>query len=133
MAGLLLTVACLLVPACFIHGAAFLSRPKEMTIRYGTVEHQRTVVRRYCEWDGHKVLPGSTWTTACCMHCTCTDRGLECYTHGVYEVEHDCLVLVNEVCEIEIVDSADPNQPCQQFTEGPPGGVVTQGIQLEAK
>ncbi|XP_066296008.1 beta-microseminoprotein E1-like [Branchiostoma lanceolatum] len=133
MAAMFLTVLSLLAAASLLHGAAFLSKTKEMTIRYGTKDHERTVVRRYCEWNGHQVLLGSTWTTACCMHCTCTSYGLECYTHGVYMTPPGCLVLVNEVCEVEIVDSTDPNQPCQPLIAGPPGGVVTQGIPLEAK
>ncbi|CAH1245333.1 Hypp7464 [Branchiostoma lanceolatum] len=89
-------------------GAAFFVPISSETTMYGS----RPVVRQFCEWEGKKMMIGSSWKTTDCLSCSCSDTGLFCSGGGVYAPIPGCMVLIDETCRAQLVDSNDPYQDC---------------------
>ncbi|XP_046576528.1 uncharacterized protein LOC124284500 [Haliotis rubra] len=99
-------------------GYGYLELPTETTNQFGT----KLV---YCEYQNMKMLPDSTWRTTECEQCECTNSGLFCegfgFNAGLFGAPEECDV-VNDGCDIRLVDAADHTKDCQPFREGPPPG-----------
>ncbi|XP_035693461.1 prostate-associated microseminoprotein-like [Branchiostoma floridae] len=79
---------------------------------YGPEGNVRVVSTQYCEWEGKKMMIGSSWKTTGCEQCSCSEAGLFCAGSGRYLVPDHCLLLVDETCQTELVDANDPFSPC---------------------
>nr|AAS57720.1 beta-microseminoprotein [Branchiostoma belcheri tsingtauense] len=88
--------------------------------QYGPEGNVRVVTTPYCEWEGKKMMIGSSWKTTGCEECSCTDSGLSCSGSGIYMVPDHCLLVVDENCQTDVVDADDPFSPCgmPQFHRG---------------
>ncbi|KAI8514198.1 hypothetical protein Bbelb_085220 [Branchiostoma belcheri] len=80
---------------------------------YGPEGNERVVTTPYCEWEGQKMMIGSSWKTTRCEECDCSDYGLECRGHGVYRFPDYCMKLIDETCQDNLQPRQDNLQPRQ--------------------
>ncbi|XP_046367504.2 beta-microseminoprotein-like [Haliotis rufescens] len=97
-------------------GFGYLDPPTVVTNKYGT-----ELV--YCDYQNVKMLPDSFWRTADCEECECTKSGMFCegfgFNAGVFGAPTGCDV-VNDACDIRLVDAQDDTKDCEPFKQGPP-------------
>ncbi|XP_046367505.2 beta-microseminoprotein-like [Haliotis rufescens] len=97
-------------------GFGYLDMPTVVTNKYGTDQV-------YCEYQNMKMLPDSIWRTTECEECECTKSGMFCegfgFNAGLLEAPEGCDI-VNDACNIRLVDAQDDTKDCESFKQGPP-------------
>ncbi|XP_070621404.1 small serum protein 5-like [Erythrolamprus reginae] len=86
--------------------------PNEAEFIDGKLVVPETCTDRY---DGRKHLLGSTWNTAQCLRCSCSEHGYGCcHRHGGTRGVEGCNTVLNRAtCEYEHYRLDNPTQRCR--------------------
>ncbi|KAK3598360.1 hypothetical protein CHS0354_003382 [Potamilus streckersoni] len=85
----------------------------------GPIQMETTIsgkIRKYCEYEGVKMMTGARFDTLDCLRCTCRENGLQCcgigYKAGVKEPTSGC-EMIHDGCQPLFVKSKDHTKLCE--------------------